>query len=289
MSKMRRGDLYDKRYYERRGYNRRKRKIIAYTLRGAVCVAAVLILTLIICGILYVAEHLFSRKAEANASDLQTEGSVEGELQGEDISGQEMNGQDPVVPEEPPKYLVVLDAGHGGKDEGTSKDKAKEKDINLAVVLKMDELLREKGVETFLTRDDDSFVKLLDRAVIANDQGASLFVSIHCNSFAEDKRVKGLECYYHPESDSGKELAETLCEKLKEGGEIETRSAKAEDYSVLRNTECQAILVEIGYLTNDEERALLLDEEYQEKLAKELVEALCSINTEMIPEEGPAD
>lgn len=288
MSKMRRGDLYDKRYYERGGYNRRKKRIISYVLRGTACVAAILVLVLVVCGILYIAEHFFPRKAEANATNLQTEESFDG-VPGESISEQELTGQESSEPEENPKYIVVLDAGHGGKDEGTAKDDAKEKDINLAVVLKMEELLREKGVETFLTRDDDSFIKLTDRAVIANDQGASLFVSIHCNSFDEDSRVKGLECYYHPESGSGKDLAEALCEKLKESGEIETRSARAEDYSVLRNTECQAVLVEIGYLTNDEERARLLDEEYQEKLAKELVEALCSINTEMIPEENPAD
>lgn len=253
--------------------------------RGAVCAAAILLLLLIVCGMLFIKERLFPGKEEVNSSDIQTEGTGGSAFQGENF-GQEPSEEDP--PEQEKKYIVILDAGHGGKDNGTSSDRAKEKDINLAIVLKMEKLLQERGIETLLTRGDDSFLKLSERAVIANDQGASLFISIHCNAYDKDNRVKGLECYYHPDSSSGKELAEGICKKLKEDGKIETRSARAEDYAVLRETECKSILIEIGYLTNASEREKLLDEEYQNMLAEELVEALCSINTEMNPETDPA-
>lgn len=286
MHKMRRGDLYDRRYYDRRGYNRRKKKITAYLLRAAVCVAAILVLVLIVCGVLFIAEHLFPKEEEANASNIQTGESMQGASNAQEPY---QKPSEPESEEQEQGYLVVLDAGHGGKDGGTAKEDAQEKDINLAIVLKMADILEEKGISTLLTREDDSFLKLTERSVFANDQGADLFVSIHCNAFDKDSRVSGLECYYQPESESGKRLAEGLCEELKESGEIETRSAQAMDLSVLRNTECQSVLVEVGFLTNASEREKLLSEEYQEKLARELVEALCSINTEMDPETGSAD
>lgn len=288
MNKMRRGDLYDRRYYDRRGHNRRKKKIAAYFLRGTICAAAILVLVLIVCGILFIAERLFPKKTEANAnaSNFQTGEPVQGGLSAENP---EQKTSEPEPEEQDQGYLVVLDPGHGGKDKGTSKEGASEKDINLAIALKMADLLEEKGIRTLLTREDDSFLKLTERSVIANDQGADLFVSVHSNAYDKDNRVSGLECYYQPGSESGKRLAEGLCEKLKESGEIKTRSAQAKDLSVLRNTECQSILVEVGFLTNDSEREQLLSEDYQEKLAKELVEALCSINPEMIPETGSAD
>lgn len=249
--------------------------------RGAVCAAGILLFLLIVCGLLYIKDRLFTGKVDADPGSQTQEGLDGSGFQGENLS-QEPSEEEPSEQEK--KYIVVLDAGHGGKDGGTSADGAREKDINLAIVLKMEKLLQDRGIETLLTREDDSFLKLADRAVMANDRGASLFVSIHCNAYDKDNRVQGLECYYHPDSESGKELAEGICKKLKEDGKIETRSARAEDYAVLRETECKSVLIEIGYLTNASEREKLLDEEYQNMLAEELVEALCSINTEMNPE-----
>lgn len=93
---------------------------------------------------------------------------------------------------------IVLDPGHGGKDPGAvgKKLKAREKDINLGVALKLKQLLeQELGLQVLLTRDNDRFVSLQDRTKFANDKKADLFVSLHTNA-SKDSKARGLETYY---------------------------------------------------------------------------------------------
>lgn len=93
-------------------------------------------------------------------------------------------------------FTVVIDAGHGGKDPGCLGSKAKEKDVALAVALKVGNYIKEnmKEVKVVYTRDNDSFVELDERTAIANRNKADLFISIHCNS-AKNKEVAGAETY----------------------------------------------------------------------------------------------
>lgn len=169
--------------------------------------------------------------------------------------------------------MIILDAGHGGKDNGTSYKEEKEKDINLAVVEKMKELLEQKGVTVVLTREIDEFISLDERVDMANQLEADLFISIHCNDYAEDSSVKGLECYYW-EGSIGENYANNIIEILKDRGNVETRNAKPENYRVLRNTKMPSVLIELGYISNREDRQNLIDNDYQEKLAEELVECI---------------
>lgn len=94
------------------------------------------------------------------------------------------------------EWVVVIDAGHGGKDPGTHGAKAKEKDINLAVALKTGKYISEylKNVKVIYTRDDDTFPGLEERADVANRHKADIFISIHSNWWS-DKRVAGSETY----------------------------------------------------------------------------------------------
>lgn len=178
-------------------------------------------------------------------------------------------------------YCIVLDAGHGGSDGGTLAEgilsengrrmDIVEKDINLSVVLYMKTFLEKLGLEVFLTREDDETLSLDERVRIANSKDADLFVSIHCNYYEDDASVSGVESYFFEGSVSGNSYAEKILEEMESGGRIETRNAKESDFYVLKKTKSPAVLVELGYLSNDRECLLLAEKEYQETMAKELV------------------
>ncbi|WP_394972511.1 N-acetylmuramoyl-L-alanine amidase [uncultured Croceitalea sp.] len=90
------------------------------------------------------------------------------------------------------KFIVVLDAGHGGHDPGNLGNGYLEKNIALAIVLKVGELLeKQKDIEVIFTRDDDTFVDLFERGQIANEANANLFVSVHCDSHTSDANGAG--------------------------------------------------------------------------------------------------
>ena len=167
-------------------------------------------------------------------------------------------------------WTVVLDAGHGGKDVGTEAGKIYEKDINLIVVKLMQEILEEQGVNVIMTRDTDVFLSLQERVDIANGEDPDLFVSIHCNSYEDDSSIKGLECYYPEGSERGEEYAKYLMEVIKQCKDISSRSYREETYYVTEHTEAPAILVEMGFMTNDSECKKLNSASYQQTLAEEL-------------------
>ena len=91
----------------------------------------------------------------------------------------------------------MIDAGHGGRDTGTTGRFSKEKEIALEIALELGKTIKRylKDVEVVYTRTDDSFPSLVDRADLANKNGADLFISIHCNSAPYSSRVYGTETY----------------------------------------------------------------------------------------------
>jgi N-acetylmuramoyl-L-alanine amidase len=103
---------------------------------------------------------------------------------------------------------VVIDAGHGGHDPGTTGDISKEKNVALKIALKVGQYIETKlpDVEVIYTRDDDTFVELHGRAYIANKNGADLFISIHCNAFPPNPNVTGTETYIMGLSKEGRSL-----------------------------------------------------------------------------------
>ena len=133
----------------------------------------------------------------------------------------------PEAPPKPRRRIVVVDAGHGGKDPGATGTRGtKEKDITLAAALELARVLRERGdFDVTLTRDDDTFVPLSDRSKIANDLDADLFVSLHCNA-ASSKRERGFEVYSVSETASDPE-AERLA--AAENAALELEGKKPED------------------------------------------------------------
>lgn len=243
---------------------RLRRRIIAYTVRGIVAAVLAVMLLLMVCGCLYIRD--FFRKDHKDSA-------LKADSVREAVPGVEENKPDTEFPEQE-KYTVVLDAGHGGEDGGTVEQTATEKEINLAVVLKMRELLENQGICVVLTREQDIFIKLEERVRVANGEKADLFVSIHCNYYEKDSSIYGLECYYCKGAEDGKYYAERILDTIEKSGEIVSRNVKPSGYYILKNTTVPAVLVETGYLSNYNERNQLISGEYQGKLAQELVEGI---------------
>ena len=176
--------------------------------------------------------------------------------------------------------VVVLDAGHGGKDPGkVGVDGQLEKDINLDIVNKLKYYLEASDVDVVLTRDGDkrlysagdSRKKTADmkkRCEIIEDAEPDLVVSVHQNSYHEPD-VSGGQVFYYKSSERGKYLAEILQRRFDYVlGEENHRQAKANgNYYPLLHVKEPIVIVECGFLSNRQEARRLEQEEYQDRLA----------------------
>lgn len=93
------------------------------------------------------------------------------------------------------RFLVVVDAGHGGHDPGAVGNSLKEKDINLKATIQLADRLRKLGLDVKLTRADDRYLKLAERTAFANNANADVFISLHCNALPKGKHASGMELY----------------------------------------------------------------------------------------------
>lgn len=183
------------------------------------------------------------------------------------------------VERKPGSWLIVLDAGHGGRDQGTSAGEILEKEINLSVVKKLAEELEDAGATVILTREEDVKIGLEERAAFANQNEADIFVSLHCNYCEDDAGVQGLECYYREDSDDGRILAEQIVQSVETEDGIKNRGTRTADFRVLRKTDMPAVLIEMGYLSNKTECERMADETYQKLLAEKIAEGILKQET----------
>ncbi|MFZ5649166.1 MAG: N-acetylmuramoyl-L-alanine amidase family protein [Bacillota bacterium] len=178
--------------------------------------------------------------------------------------------------------IVVVDPGHGGYDPGAVRGEVYEKHINLQIALELKKSLEKKDAKVILTRDGDynlAIVGLHKRAAhrydlskrleIADESKASLFISIHVNCICK-RSHGGAEVFYYPDSENSKLLAECIQTELRSIPGIQKRIAKTSNYYVLRNARIPAALVEVGYLSNPDERKNLLHSEYHTILAEKI-------------------
>ncbi|MGG6312006.1 N-acetylmuramoyl-L-alanine amidase [Paenibacillus macerans] len=167
---------------------------------------------------------------------------------------------------------VVLDAGHGGSDPGAiSVTKKKEKDFNLAVVLKVQQLLQnDPNINLVLTRTGDTYPTLQDRVKVAENAGADIFISVHANSGSAT--ASGVETYY-TRSES-KSLANVMHKHLVQASGLADRKVRTQSLHVTRETTMPAVLLECGYLSNKSDDALLATDEYRNKVAQGIVDGI---------------
>ena len=169
---------------------------------------------------------------------------------------------------------IVIDAGHGGKDPGaTSVLGDYEKTINLKVARKVAALLAERGFKVKMTRTSDRFIELEDRAYIANRLRADLFVSIHSDSFPKSSR-RGYTMYVAKSaSQRSFSAAASIARSMSRTG-LNSFGTQTANYKVLIGTRGPAVLVEMGYLTNRREAALLKSPAFQTRLAEAIADGI---------------
>ncbi len=180
--------------------------------------------------------------------------------------------------------IIIIDAGHGGIDGGTSaNDGTVEKDINLDISLKLNEILSSMGIKTVMTRIDDNALNdenastirqkkisdIKNRLSIINETEDAVFVSIHQNHYSQEK-YSGAQVFYSKNNPQSRDLAEKirfrLITVLQPDNTREIKQSGSEIY-LLNNAKIPAVMVECGFLSNYIETKLLKDQEYQRKLA----------------------
>lgn len=171
--------------------------------------------------------------------------------------------------------LIVIDPGHGGFDPGAiGSGGLMEKDVNLSMALLVRDLLVKEGYDVLLTRDKDVFISLMERVNIANRAKARLFVSIHNNS-SNSRYSEGTETFIAPNKvNSSKLLAEILQDALVKNLKRMDRGMKSDNFYVLKHTSMPAALVEVAFLSNAHEEALLDNTLFKEKAVTAITKAI---------------
>ena len=161
---------------------------------------------------------------------------------------------------------VVLDAGHGGYDHGAIYGGHNEKDINLQVANRVLENLKIAGIDAYMTRNEDRFMSLAERVELSNTIEPKIFVSMHANALVTNPNMQGLQTYYH--SDGGFKLAEYIHKRLVKDVGMPDQKIRKANFWVCKYTKAPSILLELGFMTNVEERNKLTRDSYQAELAK---------------------
>lgn len=208
---------------------------------------------------------------------------VDGRKESEVISAvelQEESRHDRVARSPLAGKVILLDPGHGGIDAGAIGSKGvREKEINLDVALRLQKLLEEAGARVVMTRDDDFYIGLYERAAVANRVGAALAVSLHVNSHP-DSRVHGFEIFHHPDCAVSRCLAENIFAEMTTGTGLRPISVKTnKDLVFTRETQMPAVLVEMGFLSNAQEEILLRQSDLRKKLALSLYQGILNYCT----------
>jgi N-acetylmuramoyl-L-alanine amidase len=223
---------------------------------------------------------------------------------------------------------IVIDAGHGGHDPGTMANGLRESELVLDVARRLAALLRKQtDIEVVMTRETDVFIELEQRTVIANREGADLFLSIHANS-ARNLQARGVETYFlnfatNPEAEAvaarenasssrqmhhlpdivraialnnkineSRDFADTIqramVQRLSTRGQATTdRGVKQAPFVVLIGAEMPSVLAEISFLTNKQDAALLKTGAFRQQIAQALFDGILKYQQSVKKARGP--
>ena len=179
--------------------------------------------------------------------------------------------------------IIMVDAGHGGRDSGTYYGDILEKDINLEIAKELEKELTKYGAIVYMTRKRDVDLSsiydsakkrgdLYRRLLLIKEKKCDLYISIHITWY-DDNTLRGAEVLYNSINKENKVLAQSIMNRFKK--ELDSnRNIKTTDLYMYRNTTTPGVLVECGYLSNPTERKLLQKEEYQKCLAKTITKGI---------------
>ena len=181
----------------------------------------------------------------------------------------------------PKTDIICIDPGHGGDDPGAINGERCEKDDNLALALLVAKYVEELGCTPLLTRGEDSYLTLGDRCEIANDSDAAYFVSLHRNSAAES--AKGVEVWISSHKTAPeRKLAQSILAALEKieiqqnrGVKAGTQAGEDSDYAVNKNTTMPSCIVELGFITNQEDNRLY--DRHLDSYARAIAEAVVDL------------
>ncbi len=182
---------------------------------------------------------------------------------------------EPVVPVKPKhnnkKKYIIIDPGHGGTDCGATRNGIFEKDITLDISKRVVKLLKKKDYVVEMTRTSDQTVSLQDRVEISETFNPDIYVSIHVNS-SNSEAPHGIETHYY--KDNSLDLAKNLHAAMLNNVNANDRGLFKSKFYVINHTTAPAVLVEIGFLSNPEERAQIVSEARKQATAKAIVEGI---------------
>jgi len=178
---------------------------------------------------------------------------------------------------------IYLDPGHGGIDSGTTYKNIYEKDINLIMSKKIEKYLVSKGATVYLTRDTDKDLStttvnrkrndLTNRAKLINNTNPNMYISIHLN-YISNSKWQGLQIFYNNKNKENEIIATKLTNYLKEYTPNIRDPKKENIYYMYKQIKVPGVLIELGFLSNPNDRYRLTKEEYQDKLAKNIASSI---------------
>jgi N-acetylmuramoyl-L-alanine amidase len=173
---------------------------------------------------------------------------------------------------------IVIDPGHGGSDPGAVRGRLYEKRIALDVALRLEAVLKERGIRTVMTRRTDTTVSLESRVRLANRFPYAPFVSIHFNA-SRSTTARGMETFYV--GPKGKLLASAIQQVLDKKVPGKDRGASTENLKVLRGTKAPAALVECGFISNPTDAANCNSPVHRQKLAASIATGILSLRRKL--------
>lgn len=171
------------------------------------------------------------------------------------------------------KKIIVIDAGHGGEDFGAQIDGVQEKKIVESIAKKISQLNSKGDAEIILLREDDSFIELNERVSKVNKINPNLLISIHINA-SKNLNENGINAYVSKENDYYKKstkIAKDLVEKIS-NEKLAKGEVKDSNLLLAKKSKCPALVLEVGYLSNEKDRNYISSENGQNEIANKIYE-----------------